>query len=75
MIYQEKRDLMTRRLVEARHAIGQSQFKVARATGIGESTIAAAEIGGHVLNALHAATLAKYYGVSLEWLCGVDSWE
>ena len=49
-----------------------SQEKLAKETGLSQSAIAFWEKGQRVPNALAVITLARYFGVSSDWLLGLE---
>lgn len=61
------------RLAELRKRLNMSQPEMAADAGIGTSTIAMAECGARPLSAKTALILSKKYGVSVDWLLGVDN--
>ncbi|MCM1305712.1 MAG: helix-turn-helix domain-containing protein [Bacteroides sp.] len=60
------------RIKELRVEEGISQSQLAKATGLSQSAIAAWEVGKNVINANAIITLAKYFGVTTDYLLGVS---
>ena len=50
---------------------GLSQVQLAKETGLGKSAIGVWELGQRVPSALAIITLAKYFGVSSDYLLGI----
>ena len=59
------------RLKELRLEKGLSQIQLAQETGLGKSAIGLWELGQRIPNALAIITLAKYFGVTTDYLLGV----
>ena len=64
--------IFAKRLKVARIIAGLSQVKAAEKAGIARITIAKAESGMHMLRMDTVVLLANAYGVSIDWLCGLD---
>ena len=60
------------RLKELRLERGLSQEQLAKATGFSNSAISYWETGERVPNALAIITLAKYFGVTADYLLGLE---
>ena len=60
------------RLKELRQEKGLSQAQLAKATGISTGAIGFWETGERVPNALAIKTLAKYFGVTTDYLLGLE---
>lgn len=60
----------TERLKELRQEKGLSQEQLAKATGFSNSAISYWETGERIPNALAIITLAKFFGVSTDYLLG-----
>ena len=60
------------RIKELRLEEGLSQAQLAKATGLSQSAIGAWEVGKNVINANAIITLAKYFGVTTDYLLGVS---
>ena len=65
-------DIFIEILKEMRLSRGMSQEKLAKETGLSQSAIAFWEKGQRVPNALAVITLARYFGVSSDWLLGLE---
>ena len=62
----------TERLKELRQEKGLSQIQLAKETGISKSAIGFWETGERVPNAQAVVVLAKYFGVSADYLLGLE---
>ncbi|MBD5636475.1 MAG: helix-turn-helix transcriptional regulator [Clostridia bacterium] len=62
----------TKRLKELRLEKGLSQIQLAKETGLGKSAIGVWELGQRVPSALAIITLAKYFGVTADYLLGMS---
>lgn len=60
------------RLKELRLEKQLSQIQLAKATGLGKSAIGVWELGQRIPNALAIITLAKFFGVTTDYLLGVS---
>ena len=60
------------RLKELRTERGLSQVQLAKETGLGKSAIGVWELGQRIPNALAIVTLAKYFGVTADYLLGMS---
>lgn len=58
------------RIKELREEEGISQERLAEATGLSQSAIAAWEVGKNVINANAIISLADYFGVTTDYLLG-----
>lgn len=65
-------DKFTERLKELRTEKGLSQLQLAKETGLGKSAIGVWELGQRIPNALAIITLAKYFGVTADYLLGIS---
>ena len=59
-------------LKQQRELSGISQSELARATGIKQQNISRWESNAHIPDVLECLKLAKYYGITIEELIGVD---
>ena len=64
--------ILAKRLQVARIAAGLSQAKAAEHAGVTRVTVFKAERGQHTPRMDTVVILAKAYGVSIDWLCGLD---
>ena len=62
----------TERLKELRQEKGLSQIQLAKETGISKSAIGFWETGERVPNAQAVVVLAKYFGVTSDYLLGLE---
>ncbi|MDE7083372.1 MAG: helix-turn-helix domain-containing protein [Clostridia bacterium] len=60
------------RLKELRQEKGLSQTQLAKETGISKSAIGFWETGDRIPNAQAVVVLAKYFGVSADYLLGLE---
>ena len=60
------------RLKELRLEKQLSQIQLAKATGLGKSAIGVWDLGQRIPNALAIITLAKFFGVTTDYLLGVS---
>lgn len=65
-------DKFIERLKELRSEKGLSQAQLAKATGISTGAIGFWETGERVPNALAIITLSKFFGVSSDYLLGLE---
>ncbi len=68
-----KRMAIATRLKIAREQAGLSQGQVARILGLHRPSVSEMEAGRRGVSGEELATLAKTYGVSVDWLTGVDT--
>lgn len=59
-------------LKQQRESVGISQSKLARDTGIKQQNISRWENDTHIPDVVQCAVLAKYYGITIEELIGID---
>lgn len=64
-------DIFKKRLKQLREKKGVTQKDVADAIGATAQSIIAYEKGERIPNIDKAAKIARYFGVSLDWLCGL----
>ena len=65
--------LFADRLRDARKAAGKSQTTLGEAAGVSAQNISACEKGKNLPTLFTAVALAKALGVSLDYLCGIDT--
>ena len=65
--------LFADRLRDARKAAGMSQTTLGEAAGVSAQNISACEKGKNLPTLFTAVALAKALGVSLDYLCGIDT--
>lgn len=65
-------NIFSKRLKEAREAMGYTQRTLANQVGITPASLSAYEKDGKNPSLNVAAEIAKACGVSLDWLCGID---
>jgi transcriptional regulator with XRE-family HTH domain len=68
-----KRMAIASRLKTAREQAGLSQGQVAKILGLHRPSVSEIEAGRRSVAAEELVTLAKTYGVSVDWLTGVDT--
>lgn len=68
----EIRTSFSKNFTSAIKSIEKNKATVSRETGVNESMIGSYSKGGKYPNVCTAKYLAKYFGVSLDWLCGDD---
>jgi transcriptional regulator with XRE-family HTH domain len=68
-----KRKAIATRLKTAREQAGLSQGQVARLLGLHRPSVSEMEAGRRSVSAEELVSLAKTYGVSVDWLTGADT--
>ena len=68
----EIREFFSDRFTSAQESVGKNDATVSRETGVNQSMIGSYSKGKKAPSVYTAKYLAKYFGVSLDWLCGDD---
>lgn len=66
-------EIFAERLIELRTESGLTQEQLAKVTGLSRSAISLWELGTRTPNAQAVTILAKYFGVTTDYLLGVEN--